>query len=43
MTLQSWPPMSTTVRVLGAIQWAPFAWQEISETFSEAKSIWSRP
>ena len=31
IALVSWPPMSSTVRVLGNIAWAPRPWQRISE------------
>ena len=43
MTLQSCPPISTTVRTAGFSQCAPRAWQVISETFSLAKGTLSRP
>ncbi len=43
ITLQSWPPMSTTVRTAGFNQCAPRAWQVISETLSLAKPTFKRP
>src|SRR6056297_156506 len=43
MALQSWPPISITVRADGRSQRAPLPWQEISDTALSANSIFSRP
>ncbi len=43
ITLQSCPPISTTVRTEGRIHCAPRAWQVISEMFSLAKGTLSLP